>query len=171
MAEPPRQSAAPVPAGPPGYRIPPPQTSSAPAAPGAPSSATPSQAATSPGASLGTATTSGAATIREPVLIGGLTQNGAILGTAVMLALAVVFFVLRGAVRSHLIANRATLSAANGASWALFTFLFVAAFTVVFGLIGDFWTLATFIVPLGVLSLVTLVLFVVLFNSATRIGR
>ena len=171
MAEPAHQNAAPVPAGPPGYRIPPPQTSPAPAAPGAavPSSAAPSQAATPPAASPGT--TSGAAAIREPVLIGGLTQNGAILGAAVMLALAVVFFVLRGAVRSHLIANRATLSAANGASWALFTFLFVAAFTVVFGLIGDFWTLATFIVPLGVLSLVTLVLFVVLFNSATRIGR
>ena len=169
MAEPPRQSAAPIPAGPPGYRIPPPQTSPAPVAPNAAgqSSTAPSQAATSPG----TATTSGAAAIREPVLIGGLTQNGAILGAAVMLALAVVFFVLRGAVRSHLIANRATLSAANGASWALFTFLFVAAFTVVFGLIGDFWTLATFIVPLGVLSLVTLVLFVVLFNSATRISR
>ncbi len=168
MAEPPRQSAAPVPAGPPGYRIPPPQTSPAPAAPGA---AAPSFAVPSSAAPPGTATTSGAAAIREPVLIGGLTQNGAILGGAVMLALAVVFFVLRGAVRSHLIANRATLSAANGASWALFTFLFVAAFTVVFGLIGDFWTLATFVVPLGVLSLVTLVLFVVLYNSATRIGR
>lgn len=167
MAEPPRQSAAPVPAGPLGYRIPPPQTSPAPVAPNATgqSSTAQSQAATSP------ATTSGSAAIREPALIGGLTQNGAILGAAVMLALAVVFFVLRGAVRSHLIANRATLSAANGASWALFTFLFVAAFTVVFGLIGDFWTLATFIVPLGVLSLVTLVLFVVLFNSATRISR
>ena len=169
MAEPSRQSAAPVPAGPSGYRIPPPQTSPAPAAPGAaaPSPAAPSPAATSPSPSTGSA----AAALREPVLIGGLTQDGAILGGAVMLALAVVFFVLRGAVRSHLIANRATLSSASGASWALFTFLFVAAFTVVFGLIGDFWTLATFIVPLGVLSLVTLVLFVMLYNSATRIRR
>jgi hypothetical protein len=183
MAEPTRPNAAPVPAGPPGYRIPPPQTGPAPAAPSAaapssaapssaaPSSAAPSRAATPPAAPTGTATTSGGAPLREPVLIGGLTQNGAILGAAAMLALAVVFFVLRGAVRSHLIANRATLSSANGASWALFTFLFVAAFTVVFGLIGDFWTLASFVVPLGVLSLVTLVLFVVLFNSATRIGR
>ncbi len=170
MAEPPRPSAAPVLAGPPGYRIPPPQTS--PAAPGAAPSA-PSQAAPPPGAATGAApgATNGAAAIREPVLIGGLTQDGAILGAVVMLALAVVFFLLRGAVRSHLIANRATLSSANGASWALFTFLFVAAFTVVFGLIGDFWTLASFIVPLGVLSLVTLALFVALYSSATRIGR
>ncbi len=88
-----------------------------------------------------------------------------------MLGLAIVFLLLRGAVRSHLITRRASLSAANGASWALFTFLFVGAFTVVFGLIGQFWTVLPFIVPLGTLSLITLVLFLILFNSATRISR
>ncbi len=146
----------PVPAGPSGYVIRPPQPSAAPVAPVAPA---PAPVATP------------AVLVREPVLIGGLTQNGAVIGGAVMLGLLVVFFLMRGAVRGHLIANRSSLSSANGASWALFTFLSVAAFTVVFGLIGGFWTVLAFIVPLGVLSLITLVLFAVLFNSATRLTR
>jgi len=89
-----------------------------------------------------------------------------VIGAALMLGLLVLIFVMRGAVRSHLIANRASLASANGASWALFTFLFVAAFTVVFGLLGQFWTVLSFIIPMGVLCLLTLILFVVLFNSA-----
>ena len=88
-----------------------------------------------------------------------------------MLGLTVVIFLLRGAVRSHLIANRSSLSRANGASWALFAFLLAAAFTVVFGLLGQFWTVLSFIIPLGLVCLVTLVLFIVLYQSATRISR
>ena len=155
MADPQRPNAAPVPAGPPGYTIKPPIPSTAP----------------TPAAPVAPAATSVPPPLREPVVIGGLTQNGAIIGAAVMLGLVVVFFFLKGAVRSHLIANKASLASANGASWALFAFLFVAAFTVVFGLIGQFWAALSFIVPLGVLSLITLVLFVVLFNSATRAVR
>ena len=163
MADPQRPTG-PVPAGPPGYRIPPPQPGPTPAASAAQTVAPPAAAplAAAPSPTL---------TLREPALIGGLTQNGAVVGGAVMLALAVVFLVMRGAVRNHLISNRASLSSANGASWALFTFLFVAAFTVVFGVIGGFWTILSFIVPLALLSLITLVLFVILFNSATRIRR
>ncbi len=157
MVDPQRPGPGPVPAGPSGYVIRPPQPSAAPAA--QPPAPTPAPAPT-PGT-----------IIREPTLIGGLTENGAVIGSAVMLGLLVVFFLMRGAVRSHLILNRASLSSANGASWALFTFLTVAAFTVVFGLIGGFWTILSFIVPLGVLSLITLVLFVILFNSATRFSR
>jgi hypothetical protein len=157
MADPQRPGPGPVPAGPSGYVIRPPQPSTAPAA--QPPAPTPAPAPT-PGVIA-----------REPTLIGGLTENGAVIGSAVMLGLLIVFFLMRGAVRSHLILNRASLSSANGASWALFTFLTVAAFTVVFGLIGGFWTILSFIVPLGVLSLITLVLFIILFNSATRISR
>ena len=164
MAEPQRPNAGPVPAGPPGYVIRPPQPSAA--APAPPASVAPAPSAvTSPPA----ATTAVAS--HEPTLVGGLTQNGAVIGGALMLALAVVFFLFRNAVRSHLISHRAPLASANSASWSLFMFLIVAAFTVVFGILGQFWTVLSFIIPLGVLCLVTLVLFVVLFNSATRITR
>ena len=157
MADPQRPGPGPVPAGPSGYVIRPPQPGAAPVAPAAPAAPAPAPAP--------------ALLVREPVLIGGLTQNGAVIGGAVMLGLLVVFFLMRGAVRSHLIANRSSLSSANSASWALFIFLSVAAFTAVFGLIGGFWTVLAFIVPLGVLSLITLVLFAILFNSATRLTR
>ncbi len=136
MAEPQRPNSGPVPAGPSGYVIRPPQPSpAAPAAPAPPTTTTPATAAAAP-------------PFREPALIGGLTQNGAVIGAALMLGLLVLIFVMRGAVRSHLIANRASLASANGASWALFTFLFVAAFTVVFGLLGQFWTVLSFIIPI-----------------------
>ena len=160
MADPQRPApAGPVPAGPSGYVIRPPQQST-------PSVATPA----APAAPAVTATTAPAA-VREPELVGGLTQNGAIIGVAVMVAAAIVIFLVRGAVRSHLIANRSSLSGANGAAWALFAFLFSVAFTVVFGLLGQFWTVLSFIIPLGVVCLVTLVLFVMLYNSATRFSR
>ncbi len=160
MADPQHPGSGPVPAGPSGYVIRPPQPSIPQTPPSAPPSAPPAAAP----ATTGT-------TAAEPALVGGLTQNGAVIGAAIMVGLAIVFFLLRGAVRSHLIANRASLSAANGASWALFAFLFVVGFTVVFGLIGGFWTVLSFVVPFGLLSLITLVLFVILFSSATRITR
>jgi len=172
MADPQRPGSGPVPAGPSGYVIRPPQPNSAPAAPGAQTAAPGTQTAAPPGAPAATpAAPATGVLVREPALIGGLTQNGAVIGGAIMLTLAIVFFVMRNAVRNHLIANRASLSQANGASWALFMFLLVAAFTVVFGLLGGFWTVLSFIAPLGALSLIALVLFVVLFNSATRISR
>ena len=100
-----------------------------------------------------------------------MTQNGAVIGVAVLLGLAIIIFFLRGAVRSHLIANRSSLSKANGASWALFAFLFSVALTVVFGVAGQFWTVLSFIIPLGLVCLVTLVLFILLYQSAARISR
>jgi len=169
MADPQRPGSGPVPAGPSGYVIRPPQPNPAPAAPGAQTTA-PGAQTTAPPVAPPAAPAPGAL-VREPALVGGLTQNGAVIGGAIMLGLAIVFFVMRNAVRNHLIANRASLSQANGASWALFMFLLVAAFTVVFGLLGGFWTVLSFIAPLGALSLITLVLFVILFNSATRISR
>jgi len=165
MADPQRPGSGPVPAGPSGYVIRPPQPNPAPAAPGTQSPALPGAPPAAPAAPAP------GVLVREPALIGGLTQNGAVIGGAIMLGLAIVFFVMRNAVRNHLIANRASLSQANGASWALFMFLLVAAFTVVFGLLGGFWTVLSFIAPLGALSFITLVLFVILFNSATRISR
>ena len=156
MADP-QRSAGPVPAGPPGYVIRPPQDTAPPAAVAPPPVTTPS--------------TTNAPIADTPTFGGELTQNGAIIGVAIVLGLAVVFFFLRGAVRSHLIANRSSLSRANSAAWALFAFLLAIAVTVVFGLLGQFWTVLSFIIPLGLVCLVTLVLFITLYQSATRISR
>ncbi len=156
MADP-QRPAGPVPAGPPGYVIRPPQDTSPP----------PATAVAPPAA----ATTTTAPTADTPEFGGNLTQNGAIIGVAITLGLTVVIFLLRGAVRSHLIANRSSLSQANNAAWALFAFLLAITFTVVFGLLGQFWTVLSFIIPLGLVCLVTLVLFIVLYQSATRISR
>lgn len=170
MADPQRPPA-PVPAGPnssSGFVIKPPVGIPAQAPgtqpPGAPvSTAAPS----TPGA----VPVAGTTIIREPVLIGGLTQNGAVIGAAVVLGLLVVFVFLRNAVRNHLIAQKASLASASGTSWAFFTFLTVVAITVVFGLIGSLWTVLPFVIPLSVLTAITLLLFIVLFKSATRVTR
>ena len=168
MADPQRPGAGPVPAGPPGYVIRPPQpaTPATPAAPSGPA-ATPSAAPATPAP----APAAPGVLVREPVLVGSLTQNGAVIGTGIMLGLAVVFFLIRGALRSHLIANRASLAQANGASWALFAFLLATAFTAVFGLLGGFWAALSFTVPMGALCLITLALFVALFNGARQVRR
>jgi hypothetical protein len=166
MADPQRPAPGPVPAGPTGYVIRPPQ----PSTPAVPAQNAPANApATAPQPAATAAPTP--MVLHEPTLVGGMTQNGAVIGGAIMLVLAVVFFFLRGAVRTHLIINRASLASAGGAGWALFAFLFVLSFTMVFGLIGDFWTILAFIIPMAVLSFITLVLFVVMYNAATRIRR
>lgn len=175
MAEPQRPPA-PVPAGPPsGYNIrppvvTPPSTSSQGAQ--SPNAQSPSvQSTTTAPPAIAATPPSSIILVREPVLIGGLTQNGAVIGAAVVLGLLVVFAFLRSAVRNHLIAHKASLASANGASWAFFAFLCVVAVTVVFGLIGSLWTVLSFVVPLGLLTVITLILFVTMFRSATRVTR
>ncbi len=168
MADPSQRSGTgPVPAGPPNFTLRPPQ----PQAPPAPS---PSPAPPPPAPAPAPAPSVAIVPPGPPTsqfLVGGLTQNGALIGGAIVLVLAIVFLFLRGAVRSHLIANKAPLSAAGGAGWALFAFLLTVSVTIVFGLLGQFWTVLSFIVPLGVLCAITLLLFILLFNSATRIRR
>ena len=100
----------------------------------------------------------------------GLDATDAVVGSAILLVLAVAFLFLRGAVRGHLIAARASPSAAGNAGWALFAFLGALSVLVVFGLLGNLWQVAAFTVPLVLLVLVTLVLFVLLYRSAAR-GR
>ncbi len=100
----------------------------------------------------------------------GLDGTDAVIGSAILLVLAVAFLFLRGAVRGHLIAARASPSAAGNAGWALFCFLGALSVLVVFGLLGNLWQVAAFTVPLILLVLVTLVLFVLLYRSAAR-GR
>jgi hypothetical protein len=97
-----------------------------------------------------------------------ISQNGAILGTAIILVLAILFFFVRQAVRTHLIANKAPLSAAGNAGWAMFAFLMAIAITAVFGIIGNLWLVLPFIIPMAVLDLVTMILAIVLFVSASK---
>ena len=64
----------------------------------------------------------------------------------------------------------ASPSAAGNAGWALFALLLSLSVLVVFGLLGDLWSVLGFILPLGVLILVTLLLFVLLYRTAST-GR
>ena len=100
----------------------------------------------------------------------GLSGTGTVIGVAILLLLAVAIFFVRGAVRSHLIAGRASPSAAGSAGWALFALLLSLSVLIVFGLIGDLWPVLAFTVPLLLLILVMLILFAVLYRAAAR-GR
>ncbi len=100
----------------------------------------------------------------------GLSSTGTVIGVAILLALAVAIFFVRGAVRSHLIASRASPSAAGSAGWALFAFLLSLSVLIVFGLLGNLWAAYAFVLPLLLLVVVTLVLFVLLYRAAAR-GR
>ena len=133
----------------------------APASGGVPATGTPGAVALAPGTPI-----SAAGLPAAP----GLDGTDAVIGAAILLVLAVAFLFLRGAVRGHLIAARASPSAAGNAGWALFCFLGALSVLVVFGLLGNLWQVAAFTVPLILLVLVTLVLFVLLYRSAAR-GR
>lgn len=100
-----------------------------------------------------------------------LSSENAIIGVAIVLACGVAFFFVRGGVRSHLIARRASPSAAGSVGWSLFAFLLVMTITIVFGLLGNLWQVLPFLIPMGVLILVTLIVFGTLYKSATRSRR
>ena len=53
--------------------------------------------------------------------------------------LAVLFLFVRQGVRAHLINRRATLDAANGASWMLFSALMLTASILVSATVGRLW--------------------------------
>ena len=99
-----------------------------------------------------------------------MSSNDMVLAGGILLVLAIVFFFVRGGVRRHLIAGRASLSAASSAGWAVFAFLLLLSITVVLGLFGNLWSLLAFTVPMGGLVLVTLVLSIILYNAAAS-GR
>ena len=158
MPSPPTQPNAPA-AAPPDFNIRPPADAT-PAAP-APATALPSGTTTQAGTPISAAGLPGEA---------GLSSTGTVIGIAILLVLAVAIFFVRGAVRSHLIAARASPSAAGSAGWALFGFLAALSVLIVFGLIGSLWQVLAFTVPLLLLVLVMLILFVVLYRAAAR-GR
>ena len=158
----PEPSPPPVPQSPPSdFNIPPP-AEAAPAQPAPrPAPAAPTPGVIQPGTPISAAGLPGEA---------GLSSTGTVIGVAILLLLAVAIFFVRGAVRSHLIAQRASPSAAGSAGWALFAFLLSLAVLIVFGLLGDLWNALAFVLPLLLLVVVTLVLFVLLYRSAAR-GR
>jgi hypothetical protein len=62
-----------------------------------------------------------------------------LLGAASLALLAIVFLFVRQGVRVHLINRRATLDAADGASWMLFSALMLTATVLVGATIGRLW--------------------------------
>ena len=149
------------------FNIRPPSDAASPQ-PASPSQASPSQApvASTPG------TIQPGTPISASGLPGetGLSSTGMVIGVAILLVLAVAIFFVRGAVRSHLIASRASPSAAGSAGWALFAFLMSLSVLIVFGLLGNLWAALAFVLPLLLLLVVTLALFVLLYRAAAR-GR
>jgi len=106
-----------------------------------------------------------------PAGIAGVSNTDIVIGVAIIVVAALIAFFIRGAVRSHLItARKAGISSAGNAGWALFAFLMSIVITAAFGFIGQLWTVLPFVIPMGVLDVVTLILFVILFRSANR-GR
>lgn len=69
----------------------------------------------------------------------GPTTTEFALGAAALVVLAVLFLFVRQGVRTHLINRRATLDAANGASWMLFSALMLTAAILVSATVGRLW--------------------------------
>ena len=69
----------------------------------------------------------------------GPTTTEFALGGAALVVLAVLFLFVRQGVRTHLINRRATLDAANGASWMLFSALMLTAAILVSATVGRLW--------------------------------
>lgn len=105
-----------------------------------------------------------------PLPTASLTSQNAVIGIAIVLVCALAFFFVRGGLRSHLIARRASPSAAGSAGWSLFAFLLALTVTIVFGLLGDVWQALPFLLPMSALILVTLIVFAMLYSAASR-GR
>ena len=150
------------------FAIRPPADTPAPAtpAPGTPAPGSPAPVVSTPGSPGPSIPISAAGLPGAP----GLGGTDAVIGVAILLVLAAAFLFLRGAVRSHLIAARASPSAAGSTGWALFAFLMALSVLIVFGLLGNLWPELAFTIPLLLLALVTLILFVLLYRSAAR-GR
>jgi len=100
-----------------------------------------------------------------------MTPTSLLIGSAILVVLAIVFLLISRAARGHLIGHKASPATAGSASWALFAFLLSVAATSVFGFLGNLWSVLAFIIPMGLLIAVTLILCVVLFNSGRRVAR
>jgi hypothetical protein len=69
----------------------------------------------------------------------GPTTTEFALGAAALAVLALLFLFVRQGVRAHLINRRATLDAADGASWMLFSALMLTAAILVSATVGRLW--------------------------------
>lgn len=69
----------------------------------------------------------------------GPTTTELAVGAAALVVLALLFLFVRQGVRAHLINRRATLDAANGASWMLFSALMLTASILVSATVGRLW--------------------------------
>ena len=99
----------------------------------------------------------------------GMSGQDWAIALGVLAAAAVLWFFVRGAVQGALAKQHAAPDAAIGAGWTLFALLMVVTATIVFGVIGDLWSVQLFLWPALGLSLLLLVLTGVMFTTA--LGR
>src|SRR5215469_8840602 len=99
-------------------------------------------------------------TILPPADTGpGTTQI--LLGAGAAVVAVVLFYFLRGALFTHLIEKRAAPSSARAASWAFFVFLTATAWTAIAGFVVGLWSSIPFLAGGGVVTLATLIFFLV----------
>jgi hypothetical protein len=99
---------------------------------------------------------------------GDLSRGDAFLGIGILVSLAIVFLFVRGAVRTSLIRRKASPSAASSTSWALFAFLFFTALTLTWSFFGSFWGVWQFSATVVALVVLSLLLFLTMYNSAAK---
>ena len=101
----------------------------------------------------------------------GMSGQDWAIALGVLAAAAVLWFFVRGAVQNALAKQHAAPDAAIGAGWTLFALLIVVTATLVFGVIGDLWSVQLFLWPALGLSLLLLILTLVMMNTALKRRR
>lgn len=144
--------------------IPPPQSTPTQPAQSSPSSPPADQSAPAPGQS----TLIDVNNLPGPKV---LTPNQIIIGAAISLALAVLFWFLGRIVADTLIKQFAEVGAAKRAGIALSIFLSVVGLSVTFGVLGDYWFLPPFFLSTGSLTLLTFGAFIFSLVAANRSKR
>lgn len=106
-----------------------------------------------------------------PATIRGPSTTELIIAVIAAVAAAGLFLLLRSAFFNHLIEKRVPPSSAGGASWAFYVFLTATTWVAIVGFIISIWSSVPFLAGAGIVSLATLVFFVVSYRSALRRAR
>ncbi len=101
----------------------------------------------------------------------GLSSQDWVIALGVVAAAAVLWYFVRRYVETMLARQHVAPDAAAGASWMLFGFLVVLTATVVFGIVGNLWSVTLFLWPALGLCLILLVLTLVMYTSAMNRRR
>lgn len=100
-----------------------------------------------------------------------MTDTQIIASAAIVAVLAIVFYVFKRMLTGYLIASRCAPSASGRAGWTLWTFLFFLGLTVTLAIVGGLLNFILFMLPLGILTLINLIFFLIMYFGARRTRR